>query len=451
MTGAEEFDAAAVTGSPAVPHPLDQALRETAMAWLRLDLPADWTARRLRILTFNAAPATHGRTVTNELLGTTTGRAEQVFRLAKRNILGDVDLAIQEQVNGAMVTWRQVANMDAAGPHDRVFDLDAEAGVIRFGDGHRGRIPPLVPRGGNLVALRYRHGGGRAGEVDAGTVTSLESPAPGLAQAVNFVAARGGRDAETLDEAKERARKELSSRRRAVTAGDFEFIALQTPDVRVARAEVLPLRAPLPKGHCADAPTTVLCGDQLPTGPAGLREDLIAYGAVTLVVVPDLNDPDHPEPVPTPSFLQAVCRHLDRHRLVTTEVHVVPPQYVRLCDFDIQVRAEPGYTRTRVQTLVEQRLARYLHVLKGGEDGNGFPFGAQLHTADLIAQVLRTEGVNRVERLEANFSRTKVNVNPRQGRLVPCPAAYSERSHIDLAAEENVSVDLTTLMLSTVP
>ena len=449
-----DIQADAITPMVAVHHPLGLTLRSKAHAWLRLelpeDLPEDWTSPSLRMITFNAVSATHATTAPNELLGKTTGRAGQQFTLANRNILGVVELAIQEQVNGSMITWSQVDNFDDQGPHDRVFDLDAEAGIIYFGDGHRGRIPPLVPGGGNIVALCYRHGGGHAGELEVGTITSLQTPANGVDEVVNVVAARGGRDAETLDEAKERARKELSTRHRAVTASDFRFIAGQTPDVRVARVEIIPLRQPLLTGACSVPLTVARCGDGMPTGPAGLRDNLVAHGAVSVVVVPDLPDPDHPEPIPVPSFLEAVCRHLNEHRLVTTEVHVVPPQYMRLCQLHIVVRGEVGYTRSQIQTLVESRLANYLHVLKGGEDGKGFPFGGQLHTADLIAQVFRTEGVNRVEFLSAEFTRTKTNANPRQGRLVLCPTQPDDYTSIQLGAEENVSVDLATLLLSTV-
>src|SRR5262249_45483949 len=110
----------------------------------------------------------------------------------------------------------------------------------------RGRVPPLVVTAGGVVALRYRWGGGVAGETDTGTILVSAAQFAGFAGVTNFVAARGGRDAETLDMAKLRARKELSTRSRAVTAGDFEWIALQTPKRRVRRAIVVPRHRPLP-------------------------------------------------------------------------------------------------------------------------------------------------------------------------------------------------------------
>src|SRR5262249_61261100 len=91
------------------------------------------------------------------------------------------------------------------------------------------------------------------------------------------------------------------------------------------------------------------CGPPLPDPPAGLDDDFEAPGVVSIVVVPDAPQPPPAAPppldelVPTPSFLRAVCRELDLHRLVTTEVHVVPPQYMRLCRVYCRVKPCVGY------------------------------------------------------------------------------------------------------------
>jgi hypothetical protein len=117
----------------------------------------------------------------------------------------------------------------------------------------------------------------------------------------------------------------------------------------------------------------------------------------------------------------------------------------------LQVRGKPGYSRAQLQSLVEQTLSTYLHVIKGGDDGTGFPFGAQLHIADLIARVFRTEGIDLVQSFQADFTRTKSNANPRQGQLVLCPANALQTESVQLGPEENVSIDVTTINLSTVP
>ena len=121
---------------------------------------------------------------------------------------------------------------------------------------------------------------------------------------------------------------------------------------------------------------------------------------------------------------------------MTTEVHVVPPQYFRICRVYCRVRPRVGYSRLRLRELVAESLATYLDVLEGGEDGQGAPFGGQVHIADLIARVLRTEGVERVEELRAHFVRTKSNAPFREGNLLLCPVAADDHDHVDLAPEE---------------
>ncbi|HEX2572306.1 MAG TPA: putative baseplate assembly protein [Polyangia bacterium] len=480
-----------------VPHPLDPKFRKIK-GWLRIGPLSPPPPSKLRMLCFNAVGATNASSVENELLGASDGRPGQTYTLANTNILaGSLELAIQESAdpNALLITWTEVDSLDGATPFDRVYALDAEAGIITFGDGKRGRIPPLVPGGGQVVAIRYRWGGGKSGEVAPGTVTVLAIQATGLMGVTNFVAATGGADAERLDDAKVRARKELSTRTRAVTASDFEWLALQTPTVRVARVQVVPLRRPLsspllhsqrarllqqqammqalavrqpyapgspssfalggelrrraslaPGVYVQETSAQPECGPPLPVGPAGLDDNLEAPGAVSVVVVPD---EEGPEPVPTPSFLRAVCEQLNKVRLVTTEVHVVPPQYCRLCQFTIKVKAQAGYTRSQLQDLVEARLATYLHVLRGGDEGKGYPFGGQVHIADLIALVFRTEGVERVDSLTARFARTKSNASPRTGLLTLCPERAGEYDHVDLGAEETASFDAASIALST--
>jgi hypothetical protein len=455
LSAAVSATASAASGSPAppVPNPLDPKYYPT-MGWFRIALQAVPAAplatAKLRIATFNAVPVTNATTVTNELLSVADGTPGQSYQLANTNIQpGTLQLAVQESPqsdNAPLVAWTVVDSLDPYGPNDRVGALDPEAGMVTFGDGINGRIVPLVPQGGQIVALIYRWGGGESGNVAVGAITTLNSSGAGISGVVNFVAATGGEDAETLDAAEIRARKDLSTRSRAVTAADFAWIASQTPTVEVARALVVPLRLPLDASTSVTPVTSTPCGAAVPTVAAGLA-DTIAAGVVSVIVVPQQADP---EPTPTPSFLNAVCQYLDAYRLVTTEVYVVPPQYARLCNMQVSVKGQPGYTRAQLQTLVSAQLSTYLHVLTGGDAGTGYDFGDELHIADLIAQVYRVSGVERVDNITASFVRTKSNASPRHGSLVLCPSGPTQYDHLSLAPEENVSFNADTFLLSTV-
>jgi len=171
-------------------------------------------------------------------------------------------------------------------------------------------------------------------------------------------------------------------------------------------------------------------------------------GAVSVIVVPQQSGP---EPTPSAAFLNTVSQYLDPQRLITTEVYVVPPQYLRLYNMRVSVAGRPGYTRAQLQSSVSAQLAGYLHVLTGG-DGSGFPFGGELHVAALIAQIYRADGVARVDTVTADFVRTRSTANPRQGSLALAPAAASTTQYnsLSLAPEESVSFEAASFVLSTV-
>lgn len=92
-----------------------------------------------------------------------------------------------------------------------------------------------VPPAGARIRLWYRAGGGRAGNVAAGTLTNLRDPLPGV-RAENPEPASGGRDLETLDSALVRGPYEFFAQQRAVTARDFEILAAGSGGVSRARA-----------------------------------------------------------------------------------------------------------------------------------------------------------------------------------------------------------------------
>ncbi|MBX3154837.1 MAG: putative baseplate assembly protein [Deltaproteobacteria bacterium] len=408
--------------------------------WLRLDgiVSPETFPRRIRAITFNAAPATNAETVTNEFVGVGTGFSDQTAQLDNANVLPDsLELAVEDVADGLLHAWKRVEDFDLAGPDDRVFVLDPEAGTIFFGDGLRGSSPGLDMR---VIALRYRHGGGKSAELAAGLITQPDSLPSAVQDVTNFIAARGGKDAETLDQAKRRAPQELRVRGRAVTADDFAFLAQQTPGVRIARAIVVPLHRPYQASGVAGAP--------------GLDIARIAPGVVSVVAVPDELGPF---PTPTEGMLRTVCRYLDRFRLVTTEVYVAPPQYVRLFQVEVTIGAKPGFTRTQLREAVATQLETYFHVLRGGPDGTGFPFGSTIHHADLVAQVFRVAGVDYVESLTAQYDGNAPGPPgeppPMQWRrerlaarrLTGCRETPLDDGQVLLAADECVFVDSTSL------
>ena len=117
-----------------------------------------------------------------------------------------------------------------AGRDDSVFALDSEAGTITFGDGIRGRIPEP---GRRIRVDTARVGGGKDGNVAAGSLTRVENPIGVDGRAVSAklkvqqsLATDGGDDAESLADAERRIPALFRDRDRAVTAEDYKRLYL---------------------------------------------------------------------------------------------------------------------------------------------------------------------------------------------------------------------------------
>jgi predicted phage baseplate assembly protein len=319
----------------------------------------------------NTVAATQALTVENEVLGATDGMPGQSFQTYYAPVV-DATLALEIDEGDGWRAWQVVADFLGSGPDDLHVTLDRATGTVTTGDGVQGHAPaanPLNPAG-NVVARRYRYGGGRAGTLPPGSITQLQTALDGVTGVANLRASEGGADEETLDQAKARAPQELKSRNRAVTAEDFQYLARVTPGVSVARAECLPLTDP------------AFPGVEVP-------------GAVTVVVLPDVAGP---APTPTEATLETVCRHLGKHRLLTTEVHVVGPIYRRV-SVQAQIRALPSADLGAVRRAVDAALTGYFHPLTGGDDGAGWPLGGEIFYSLVYKTVMTTPGVGRIDLL----------------------------------------------------
>jgi hypothetical protein len=137
----------------------------------------------------------------------------------------------------AFAVWKPADSYAQAVQEQRTFIVDRVSGLIIFPSGAGGAALPSTNEGREL-RVWYRRGGGRAGNVAAGTLTAVKTPGLKL-NVTNAGAAAGGADGETLPDAIRRTPIEVSSMRAAITARDFERAAMAVGGIARAHAFAL--------------------------------------------------------------------------------------------------------------------------------------------------------------------------------------------------------------------
>jgi hypothetical protein len=359
-------------GSGSLPPALDDETEPKILFWLRAFRRNGTRFGKVQYIGVNSAEALQRRKARPEFVGTGTGQPNQQYRLVHKSIVeGSLVLEVEEL--GGFKPWTAVEGFHASDADDRHFTVDLEAGLVRFGSGLQGYPPQLGQR---IRAVEYRYTEGAEGNLPTKAINGAPELEPGTPPVTvnNPLPSTGGEEAEAIEAALNRIPGELRRRDRAVTAGDFQELALLTPGVRVARAECLPRFYP----------------------PTRQSE---AAGVVTVVVWP-AEDPRHPDsPLPDRDMLRAVCQWLDARRLVTTELYVAPPTYRRVA-VSVGLQVKPGFGIEAVRRWVELVIRQYLAPLPPyGPSGQGWPLGRRVHGPELEAAALQVDGVEFLEGL----------------------------------------------------
>lgn len=371
----------------------DSAVAETLVTWIRVRASAA-AEIRLSWAGINAAPVRQFETIRAERLADGDGSPDQVRQLAKSPVLENSVAIVSVSPEGAETSWSAIDDLLAAAPEVAVpgatqplapatsFLVDAEAGLVSFGDGLAGKRPGA----GERLYARYDYSEGQEGNVGPNAI-KVGPLAPQGFTATNPIATWGGTDAESVRSGEKQVQRMLQHRDRLVTEADFRSIAWRAPGVTMGRVDVLPAWHP-------------------DLAPAAVGS---APGVVTLCVAP-LYDPDHPAaPRPDTPFLDALCRYLDTRRLVTTELVLRGPEYKRIW-ISVGIEVAGGYTVAEVADAVKTRLRAYLSPLppEGSDfsttDGplygpdvdpalRGWPLGRPVHARALMAEAARVAGV----------------------------------------------------------
>jgi predicted phage baseplate assembly protein len=358
----------------------------TPRTWIRARLRTDAPPPRITVrrILHNAAPAVQVQTVRDEVLGPLTAAPGQAVFTSRTPVLPGQAIELRERagaradveqtlvladvvvaggdpsdvrlvrdarsgrVREVWVRWHERPTLLFSEPDARHYTVERTRGRIAFGDGIRGRVPPVAPDG---LRVTYQTSEGAVGNVPAGAVATLLS-ASGAAGVANPVAAEGGADGEPERAVLARGADVLRHRRQALSLSDYEALAREaSPTVALARAQ-----------HARQP------------------------GSVRLIVAPRSAEA---EPRPSRELRRRVHAFVTA-RMPATASHdlvVEGPRYLRV-GVDVAVATAAGAAGDAVVRAVAAALAAALHPLADER-----PFGRDLHASDVAAVVSAVDGV----------------------------------------------------------
>jgi hypothetical protein len=384
-------------------EPAKVQLLGRTLHWVRLSLTptgSDWP--KINGLWLNGVPVLQATTITQEVIGSSTGEPNQSFQLLNAPILPDsLELRVRESLSaeeierlraidaaavltdvpnlkGAWVRWHRVDSLIDAAPGARVFLADA-SGTLRFGTGEAGKLP--LAAADNLRAFRYASGGARV-ETEDFAEASISATVEGLDVLLAPLAIAGGRDAPSQSELVDRMPDVLRHAGAGLSLSDIEALARDL-DTEIAQVR-------------AFAPET-------PKDPVLLA--VLARGQSR-----------------EPRYSQASQDALEKAlRLVTSDAYgpaciaVTPVTFVAL-KVTVALVAKPG-RKAELDTSASALLGTFLHPSKGGPEGAGWPPARPLRPTDLRrALAVLTDDLDRIEAIDIlrTSNAPQGDIGPRQ-------------------------------------
>ena len=323
----------------------------------------------------NAVPVIEGTTIT-EYLGVSSGLPHQIFEIPNKSI---IDVLRVEVISppSSLAQWKETEDLDSSTPDDAHFQIDYEQNTILFGDGINGDIP--YPN--SQIKITYRYGSIaknlKASQISFDRIFHQNSTVAGSnnntstdngGDVISEIDVDGirlhieshGQKPETIREAIGRMQQDLRVPFKAVSTADYEHIVRETPGIRVARATAI--------SHPKNNLVTVV---------------VLPYGRTI-------------NPTPTVEFLKTVHRHLDQHRLITTKLDVVGPNYIKI-SISTEILIDKQYDPESIRKQVVTTLNSFLDPVSD-DTVNGWTFGRSVHRSEIYALIKSIKGIESIKK-----------------------------------------------------
>lgn len=287
----------------------------------------------------------------------------------QEQLQAELELDGEGRVRRAWILWQETVNLWQEGPKSRCYMADKNQGVIRFGNGRHGALPPVG--GFSNIRVAYRRGGGKEGNQEAGALNQMSRSLGFINGVTNADRTEGGCDPETLAEALVRNSLRLRHGERAVTVSDLEAL-IREADRNVLKVRCFSGRNELGKREPGSVTAVVL--------PEGFRQGTARFDSMKERLMAALQ--------PCMPGNMAALGHF----------YLVEPCYVQLtCHVEIMVQGFHHVFEVRRQ--IQEKIEEFLDPVTGNYFRKGWEIGQLPNETQILNVIKGIPGISAVKRL----------------------------------------------------
>lgn len=295
----------------------------------------------------------HNKKQTEWLLFDPEGPAAGVFQVEMNEVIPAIFL---KDSNG--FAWRPKRDLLSSDEFAKEFVLETESdGVsfIRFGDDYNGKRPDED----TLFWADYRIGNGTKGNIGTNTIAHIVTDYTSIEGIWNPLPAKGGKEPESIEEARQNAPWAFRVQERAVTPEDYAAMAEKHKEVQKAVAVFR---------WTGSWVTVFIAIDRY----EGLEVD--------------------------EDFKIEIRDYIEKYRMAGHDIEIEGPQYVQL-EIEMQICIKPEYFRSDVRNAILQVFSN--QKLANGRPGvfhpDNFTFGQAVYLSRLYEAAQSIDGVQSVQ------------------------------------------------------
>ncbi|QNU66042.1 baseplate J/gp47 family protein [Ruminiclostridium herbifermentans] len=279
------------------------------------------------------------------------------------------------EINEFWVKWTSTDNLADSSPKDRHYVIDRASGKIQFGDGKNGAKP--VQSGLHGVKVKYFVGGGEKGNVDANSISVSYHRIAFVEKVFNPKPSFGGHEAETNEEAINRWPQIIKHRNKAVTTGDFEYLAMEAAR-NIKKVRCLPCTNENSSAETGHITIAVYLGDLGEEAFIITKEQVESY----------------------------IAKRCSATMALPGRIHVIEAVKLEYSIFAVVITNNMEMV-VPIEIEAENKLKEFLDPLEGNIDNKGWEIGQFPHESVIYPLLKSIEGVSYVEKAVLSVSLVK--------------------------------------------